>query len=121
MKIELKNYMETLVFDKLDEIINDLNCCKCEKCRMDIACHALNRLPPKYVASYEGQVFSKYDTLSVQYEADLVSAIYQAAKIVGENPHHSENEKQVNNCEALLQNILNISQFYIKLNIKLGW
>ena len=91
MAIVLKNYMETLVWEKLDEIIDKLNCCKCEKCRMDIASYALNRMPPKYVATYEGEVYSKLDTLSVQYEADLISAICQAAQIVTEHPmHHLE-------------------------------
>ena len=86
-EVVLKNYMETLVLEKRDEIINELDCCKCEKCRMDIASYALNRLPPKYVATYEGQVYSKLDTLSIQYEADLINAIYQAAKVVTEHPH----------------------------------
>ncbi len=86
-EVVLKNYMETLVLEKLDEIIHELDCCKCEKCRMDIASYALNRLPPKYVATYEGQVYSKLDTLSVQYEADLVNALYQAARVVTEHPH----------------------------------
>lgn len=93
MEIVLKNYMEGLVLSKLDELAPSLDCCKCEKCRMDIASYALNRLPPKYVASYEGEVYSKYDSLSVQYEADLINAIYQAAEIVGNCPHHSPSGK----------------------------
>ncbi len=92
MEVVLKNYMETLVLEKLDEIINKLDCCKCMKCRMDIASYALNRLPPKYVATYAGEVYSKLDTLSVQYEADLVNALYQAAKIVTEHPHDKISE-----------------------------
>ncbi len=91
-EVVLKNYMETLVLEKLDEIIDELGCCKCEKCRMDIASYALNRLPPKYVATYKGQVYSKLDTLSVQYEADLINALYQAAKIVTEFPHDGSSE-----------------------------
>lgn len=89
MEIVLKNYMETLVLDKLDEMIDSLDCCKCPKCRMDIASYALNRLPPKYVASYKGEVYSKYDSLTVQYDADLVNAIYQAAQVVAAHPHDS--------------------------------
>lgn len=87
-QVLLKNYMETLLLEKLDEVIDELDCCKCEKCRMDIMSYALNRLPPKYVATYEGQVYSKLDTLTVQYEADLMCALYQAARIVCSNPHH---------------------------------
>lgn len=92
MEIVLKNYMETLVLEKLDDIIDELACCKCDKCRMDIASYALNRLPAKYVATYEGEVYSKLDTLSVQYEADLVNAIYQAAKVVTEHPLHKKED-----------------------------
>lgn len=92
MEVVLKNMMETLVLERLDEIIEDLNCCKCEKCRMDIASCALNRLPPKYVATYEGEVYSKLDTISVQYDADLLNALYQSAQIVSENPRHGKDE-----------------------------
>lgn len=90
VEIVLKNYMENLVLEKLDELIDQLDCCKCEKCRMNLVSYALNRLPPKYVASYKGQVYSKLDTLSIQYETDLINAIYQAAKIVSENPRHNQ-------------------------------
>lgn len=92
-QVILKNYMETLLLEKLDEVIHELDCCKCDKCRMDIMSYALNRLPPKYVATYEGQVYSKLDTLSVQYETDLMCALYQAARIVTENPHHELGEE----------------------------
>lgn len=87
-QVVLKNYMETLLLEKLDEVIDKLDCCKCEKCRMDILSYALNRLPPKYVATYEGQVYSKLDMLSLQYETDLMCALYQAAEVVREHPHH---------------------------------
>lgn len=93
--VVLKNYMETLLLEKLDEVIDQLDCCKCEKCKMDIMSYALNRLPPKYVATYEGQVYSKLDTLSVQYETDLMCALYQAAKVVCANPHHHEESKDL--------------------------
>ncbi|MDF1495717.1 late competence development ComFB family protein [Caproiciproducens sp. CPB-2] len=89
MGVKLKNLMESLLLTKMDEVIDKLDCCKCEKCRMDIASYALNRLPPKYVATYEGEVYSKLDTLSTQYETDLLNALFQAAKVVSENPHHN--------------------------------
>ena len=88
MEVKLKNMMESLVLIKLDEVIDKLGCCKCEKCRMDIASNALNRLPPKYVATVEGEVYSKLATLSVQYETDMLNALFQAAKIVGDHPRH---------------------------------
>lgn len=88
MEATLKNLMESMVLQKLDETIDKLDCCKCDKCRMDIASYALNRLPPKYVATYEGEVYSKLDTFSLQYETDLLNALYQAARVVTQNPRH---------------------------------
>lgn len=88
MEVILKNMMETLVLQKLEETIDRLGCCKCQKCRMDIASYALNRLPSKYVATYKGEVYSKLDTLSLQYETDLLSTLYQAAQVVTKNPRH---------------------------------
>lgn len=90
MEVHLKNLVETLILQKLDETIDRLGCCKCKKCRMDIASYALNRLPPKYVATYEGEVYAKLETLSLQYETDLLNALYQAAQIVTANPRHKE-------------------------------
>jgi competence protein ComFB len=86
---KLQNLMEPLVLMKLDEVIDKLDCCKCEKCRMDMVSYALNRLPPKYVATSWGQAYSKLNMYSLQYETDMLNALFQAAKIVSENPRHS--------------------------------
>lgn len=95
MKFILKNLMETLVLQKLDETVEKLGCCDCPKCRMDIASYALNRLPAKYIATYEGEVYSKFDALTPQYEADILNALYQAAQVVKNNPQHlRENDEQ---------------------------
>lgn len=90
MKFILKNLMETLVLQKLDETIEKLGCCNCPKCRMDIASYALNRLPAKYIVTYEGEVYSKFDALTPQYEADILNALYQAAQVVKNNPQHEK-------------------------------
>jgi competence protein ComFB len=93
MALALKNLMETLVEMKLDETIDKFDCCKCEQCRTDIASYALNRLPPKYVATYEGSVYSKLDTLSLQYETDMLTALLQGAQIVKNHPRHNPEAK----------------------------
>jgi len=89
MALALRNLMETLVEMKLDETIDKFDCCKCEQCRTDIATYALNRLPPKYVATYEGEVYSKIDTLSLQYETDMLTVLMQGAQIVKAYPRHN--------------------------------
>lgn len=88
MALVLKNIMETLVLQKLDETIDQLGCCKCEQCRMDIATYALNRLAPKYVATDEGAAYSKLSTLSLQYETDMLTVLVQAAEVVKAHPRH---------------------------------
>ena len=44
----LVNLMEELVLTRLDSTIQRFNCCRCDKCKKDIATLALNRLTPLY-------------------------------------------------------------------------
>lgn len=57
----LSNLMEGTVLHKIDQIWPQTNYCKCDKCKMDIAAYALNRLPPRYVQSKEGEMLHKFD------------------------------------------------------------
>jgi competence protein ComFB len=86
--IQLKNFMEEVVFSLIPDVIEDMPICKCDKCKMDIAAIALNILPSKYVVTEQGQLYSKVDTLKTQFEVDVVSAITKAAVIVSKNPQH---------------------------------
>lgn len=88
MEVIFNNLMETLVAEKLDMVINTMDCCKCEQCRADIISFALNRLPTKYVSTRMGEVYSKMYSLSVQHEADILGALAVAVRVVVENPRH---------------------------------
>ena len=90
--MQLKNYMEDIVWKKLDEIIKiHPGICTCQKCRYDIAAIALNWLPPHYVVTEQGQVFSKLYLLEQQFLVDVVTAITYGIEIVRKNPqHHSQ-------------------------------
>lgn len=83
-----KNYMEDVVFYHLDSVLADADCCKCQRCRMDIAAYALNRLPSKYVVTPKGEVYSKLLELQQQFEADVIIAIVKAIEVVKKNPRH---------------------------------
>ena len=87
--MKLQNVMEDFVTQKLEEVLDDLDCCKCKLCQEDIATYALNRLKPKYVRTDIGRVFAKADTLSNQFEVDLLAAIYEGAAVVKAHPHHN--------------------------------
>lgn len=85
---QLNNYMEEIVFDMLDDILHDMNVCTCDRCRVDVAAKALNDLPPQYVVTRKGEVFSKINNLRAQFEVDVISAITKAAILVKRNPNH---------------------------------
>ena len=86
--IMLKNYMEDCVLSMLPKVLENAEICKCERCQKDIMAFALNRLTPKYVVTEEGEVFAKLGAFSIQYEANVITAIGTGVKIVGENPRH---------------------------------
>ena len=87
-ELVFKNLMEIIVMDKLREVQDDLDCCKCDQCMMDIATYVLNRLPPKYIVTTKGRIFSNLDALSAQHTADILTLIIEASFIVNENPRH---------------------------------
>lgn len=88
--VQIKNYMEEIVFSQMKEILNDINMCTCDKCLLDIAAIALNDLPPKYIVTDKGELYSKINTLGQQFEVDVVAAITKAAVLVKRKPRHNE-------------------------------
>lgn len=85
---QIKNFMEVIVFNLMNEVLPDINVCKCEKCKLDIAAIALDDLPPKYIVTEKGELYSKIDALQQQFEVDVISAITKAAVLVKRNPRH---------------------------------
>lgn len=88
--MKFSNVMEEYVLQKLDEVWDSLDCCKCDQCRDDIVSYALNQLKPRYVSTEKGKVFVKVDTMSSQFEVDILTAIYEGVAIVKKNPRHSQ-------------------------------
>ncbi len=86
--MELKNYMEELVFMKIDEILEMQGLCNCERCRLDIAAIALNILPPRYYVTDLGGVYSKAKSFTTQSETDVVTAVLKGIELVSKKPRH---------------------------------
>lgn len=86
--VTIKNYMEEVVLNLMEGVLDDINMCKCEMCVMDIAALALNDLPPKYIATEKGELFSKVNNLRNQFEVDVISALTKAAVLVKRSPRH---------------------------------
>jgi competence protein ComFB len=87
---QIKNHMEEIVFNQIKDVLADINSCTCEKCVMDIAAIALNDLPPKYIVSEKGELYSKINALKQQFEVDVIAAITKAAVLVKRNPRHEK-------------------------------
>lgn len=85
---QMKNYMEEIVMSAVDDILQDINMCNCSRCKLDISAKALNDLPPQYIVTTRGEIYSKINTLKAQFEVDVIAAITKAAIIVKRNPNH---------------------------------
>jgi competence protein ComFB len=89
--LQLKNYMEEATDSTIEEILarrDDV--CKCDRCKMDIKALALNHLPPKYVVTDRGYVYTKVNELENQFKADITVAVTNALKIIRDNPRHDD-------------------------------
>ena len=85
----LKNIMEGDVEYQLNQLLPTMpNICACEKCRLDMATYALNRLKPNYVRTNTGALFHKLNTSSTQAKTEILTAVVTAINTIGAHPHH---------------------------------
>ncbi len=89
--MDVKNNMESFVKDHLDEVLRKFpECCQCEQCRRDIVVLALNHLPPRYVNSDMGDIYTRLDAYDSQEGAMIIQEIAKAVKVVAQNPRHTK-------------------------------
>jgi competence protein ComFB len=87
--VELINRTLHCVWQTLDEVLEKrTDICKCEKCRYDMVCMALNNLRPNYFVSKHGSVYAKLGDLSQQKRTDVLTEVTRAVDRVSNNPHH---------------------------------
>ncbi|MGN1415884.1 MAG: late competence development ComFB family protein [Oscillospiraceae bacterium] len=91
----LVNMMEIIARQKLDDMLENMDCCKCEKCYLDMLAYALNNLKPMYVNSKEGELFSKVKSMSYQSCVDIDVAVATAINIVASSPRHEKETADV--------------------------
>lgn len=93
--MSIVNVMEVFVEQKMEEILPTTDCCSCDKCLDDIRAMALNKLPPKYVSTDKGKLFSKLNSLKEQQNGvDINVAVLNAIDFVTSNPRHHEEGKE---------------------------
>lgn len=79
--------MEDMVDRLVPKVLENYdNICKCPKCIEDIKAIVLNNLPPKYVSSEKGLLYTKMNELSEQFNTNIVKEIALAINIVSKNP-----------------------------------
>lgn len=86
----LYNVMQDMVKNAVDSYLQSQtkSVCSCDVCRLDMMAFALNQLPPRYVVTREGEVFSKAKYLENQHRTDILSVVVRAASLVSGNPRH---------------------------------
>lgn len=84
----IKNIMETIISNKLDELTSKVTMCNCSKCRDDIMAFTLNHVPPRYVSTSSGELYIKVASLSNEEVHEVTITLLKAIQIVSENPKH---------------------------------
>ena len=84
----VRNVSEALVEMYLDQCIADSGICGCAKCRADVKAYALNNFRTFYVVTDFGDVMARAQALSIQFYADVLTAIMKGVVIVKEHPRH---------------------------------
>jgi competence protein ComFB len=85
----LENFMEEAVKHTLEELLADPNYGTLrfdEKSKLDIMAFALNHLPPRYVVTEKGHLYTRIDELKQQFKTDIVVELSKAIKHVKANP-----------------------------------
>lgn len=79
------NLVEQLVADRLDSAFDKFNCCRCDKCRRDVAALALNAIPPQYVVAQPEDIPR---LLAEAPAKDIPTALVKAILQIKNNPQH---------------------------------
>ncbi len=87
--MKIVNYMEDIVRDTLESLLSERkDICKCQKCKLDMIAWALNRLPPKYVVTDKGRMYTKLKEQEIQFRADVVQELTRAIAHISKDPQH---------------------------------
>ncbi len=85
----MKNVLEAMVAREYRELMLTMpHACHCAMCREDVLVYALNRLPPRYVATLEGEVLSEVRMEAEQGRADITVALLEGIRVVAASPRH---------------------------------
>ncbi len=81
----LVNLVEQLVADRLDAVFEKFNCCRCDKCRRDVAALALNTIPAQYVVATPEELPALLASADTR---EIAGALVKAILYVKGHPNH---------------------------------
>ncbi|MBC7105751.1 MAG: late competence development ComFB family protein [Firmicutes bacterium] len=89
----LRNYTEVAVAEMLPRVMEEYkrrnpDVCDCARCLEDIMAIALNRLPPRYVVTDAGTIYTNVIFDQIGGRAEVTAAILHGIKIVSAHPRH---------------------------------
>ena len=86
-KAEMYNLTEKVIREKLDVVMENMNCCRCDRCKMDVIALTLNNMEPYYVVRTEE---NEADCLKAEKELaeKATSEVLKAVLKVRKNPRH---------------------------------
>lgn len=88
-RVIIENITERLVMTKLDMVLQKMSCCKCDRCKMDIAAKALNALQPQYVVASQNLIEKKLERIADDvFSQRVTNAVLKAALEVRKQPRH---------------------------------
>lgn len=87
MTLTIRNMVEDHVYQAYDRLRPHFaSFCGCDVCRGDVLVYALNRLPPRYVATRSGSVITEVNLEKDQNRARIDVVLMEGFRIVGLSP-----------------------------------
>lgn len=85
-KIAIYNLTEKVILEKLDVVMENMNCCRCDRCKMDVIALTLNNMEPYYVVRANDS--PDYSKLEKEIADKATKAVLKSAIKVRKNPRH---------------------------------
>lgn len=85
------NFIEVLIKDKLDAVLERFKCCQCESCLNDIVEIALNSFPNYSFTGTKKEIEEAFIEFKKSSSIDVISAIIKAIILIRKKEKHNKN------------------------------
>ena len=87
-KFQLVNAYDEIVRMSVQEVMGNMDMCKCERCFLDACAIVFNRGYSYFVNTREGELLKKIPDMNTGNRVQLMVQVMQALKLVSDFPHH---------------------------------